>query len=374
MREITFQKNLIALEDLLIGVGTEEQTRGTTAVIVTKINGANFPYDADDSMADKIDDLQEQMDTLPVVVDEFGNLLTGLIETSALDLDLDLRLWRKSISGVLAELYYGTELLFQYNPATGNLVIPPAAVTGDMLKADNLAGLADTPTSRQNLGVEIGVNIQAFHALLTAYAALSDTSGTIEKTGANTVGVYTVTSAGKALIDDADISAQRTTLGLDTAATKAAGTKTGEVLLLAGDDILPVLDGSNLTDVPLDTGALDTALTNALGFNNIYESAQLVFTATSKLSATHGLGSIPKYATIELICITTDGGYSAGDVITPKIGASSSNGGFQFWYNATNIGVTVYYYSGSNPHVQKNSSSSFNLTASKWKIILKAWA
>ncbi len=59
---------------------------------------------------------------------------------------------------------------------------------------------------------------QDITTLLTAYVGLSATSGTIEKTGANSVGVYTVTAAGKALIDDADATAQRSTLGLGSLA------------------------------------------------------------------------------------------------------------------------------------------------------------
>lgn len=53
---------------------------------------------------------------------------------------------------------------------------------------------------------------------LTALAGLS-IAGLIERTGAGTAGIVTVTAAGKALLDDADAAAQRTTLGLGNAAT-----------------------------------------------------------------------------------------------------------------------------------------------------------
>ena len=53
---------------------------------------------------------------------------------------------------------------------------------------------------------------------LTALAGLS-TTGLIERTGAGTAGIVTVTTAGKNLLDDADTAAQRTTLGLGSAAT-----------------------------------------------------------------------------------------------------------------------------------------------------------
>jgi hypothetical protein len=68
--------------------------------------------------------------------------------------------------------------------------------TGDMLAAQNLADLADIPTAVQNLGLEIGVDTQAYSANLDEYAAVNPTA------------------AGLALLDDADASAQRTTLGV----------------------------------------------------------------------------------------------------------------------------------------------------------------
>ncbi len=61
---------------------------------------------------------------------------------------------------------------------------------------------------------------------LAAVEALG-TTGSVERTGLNTWGTYSVTAAGKALIDDADASAQRTTLGLGslaTASTVSGGT------------------------------------------------------------------------------------------------------------------------------------------------------
>lgn len=125
MIKMTVQKNLIGLEDLLLGVGTAEQTRGPSGsgtTTISKINGANFPYDATYSMSDKIDALQIQIDTLPEVVDSEGHLLTGLINSSTLDLDLENRLWRKEIDATTAELYYYDQLLFQYDPTNGGLL------------------------------------------------------------------------------------------------------------------------------------------------------------------------------------------------------------------------------------------------------------
>ena len=129
MFQVTFQKNLIALEDLLIGTGTVEQTRGLDIVEVTKINGANLPYDDDYSLQEKFDLLTAAIDALPIVVDGDGNLLTGLIDTSSSDISgtHDGRIWRRTIGAHEAHIYYGDQLMFKYDPTDGDIITDATA-------------------------------------------------------------------------------------------------------------------------------------------------------------------------------------------------------------------------------------------------------
>lgn len=102
----------------------------------------------------------------------------------------------------------GTQAAVGTNWTIGQLNIDASAF------ARTLMDDADAAAMRTTLGLVIGTNVQAYHALLQALSALT-TAGDkgLYFTASNTPATFDLTSTARALLDDADATAMRATIG-----------------------------------------------------------------------------------------------------------------------------------------------------------------
>jgi hypothetical protein len=176
---------------------------------------------------------------------------TTVIDTPALAVKFGSEFIASLNGNAAVELFYDNSKKFETTTSG-------ATVTGSL-------NVTDASTTRTNLGVAIGSDVQAYDAELAALAGLTSAADKgIQFTGSGTAATYDLTTAGKALLDDADAAAQRTTLGLGTAATQDTGTSASNVVQLDGSARLPAVDGSQLTNLPA-SGDGGIAMAIALG-------------------------------------------------------------------------------------------------------------
>ena len=194
------------------------------------------------------------------------------------------------------------------------------------LNFDGTHVVATDDSGNNQTDVALSSNLQAVSGLTSA------ANKGIQFTGSGTAGVYDLTTAGKALLDDADAAAQRTTLGLGALATEASVTTSqiaAGTLVTESETI-----GSNDNDTTIPTSAAVKAYADSVGgsgnkFTTIAVSGQdNVVADTSTDTLTLAAGSN--------VTLTTTAGT---DTVT--IAAAGGGGGSKHTIQNSGTGLTA---------------------------------
>ena len=133
--------------------------------------------------------------------------LSGTVANARLDAEL------QALAGLTSAADKGIQFTGSGTAATYDLTSAGKALLDD----------ADASAQRTTMGVAIGSDVQAYDAGLASIAGLTTAANkVIYTTASDTYAVADFTAFGRSLVDDADASAARTTLGLGTAATSAS--------------------------------------------------------------------------------------------------------------------------------------------------------
>lgn len=193
-------------------------------------------------------------------------------------------------------------------------------------------GATTASAARTALGLVIGTNVQAYDAGLASIAGLTTAADRgIYTTASDTYAVFTLTSAGRALLDDANAAAQRTTLGLGGLAT---------LDILDEDDMAS--DSATRPPSQQSTKAYVDAQVGAVSTGYTVESA-VATTSGQTINLATGLSGVSEFSVFfqnvglsgasdsVLVQLGTSGGFvTTGYVSESAFGTSvaSSTGGF----------------------------------------------
>ena len=105
-----------------------------------------------------------------------------------------------------------------------------------------------------------------------------------------------------------------------------------------------------------------------------FTSAQQTITNGGQLVIAHGLGVTPGFASTQLVCVTAEAGYSAGDIVSyPAIGIGFNTSSYGATPTVDVTNVTLRISSAGFAIFNKSNGVPTGLTSANWRLIVKAY-
>jgi hypothetical protein len=181
--------------------------------------------------------------TYYAIVNSNGEFEVGLGTVGAGTLSRDTII-SSSNSDAAEDFTAGTKNVFVTLPASKAVILDSSG----NITANNGSNLTNLNASNLASGTVDNARLDADLAAIGGLTSAADKG--IQFTGSGTAGTFDLTTAGKALLDDADAAAQRTTLGLGSIATLNTVTLTTDTT----GDYVASLTAGNLIDLQNNSG------------------------------------------------------------------------------------------------------------------------
>ncbi len=275
----------------------------------------------------------------------------------------------------------------QHNPVLEDIA---TALTGSVARDGSSPMLGNLPMNGRKI-TNLGPATQAsdaprFDQVLPSSPYLNAVSGLTlaadripYATGPTTAAITPLTVFGRSLIDDANATAGRATLG----AQAAGATLTSlEGLSLVAGDILYATGPDTLARLPKGTAGqalvVNTPATApewVSTFSKSYKSAQTTVALNTLYTFTHGLGELPKMMQAYYVCKSATNGYEIGDYVPILQGTENYNSNVSpaMILSATQIKVRI----ASNALMESigiDGTTRSNYLPANFDLVVRAWA
>ena len=275
----------------------------------------------------------------------------------------------------------------QHNPVLEDIA---TALTGSVARDGSSPMLGNLPMNGRkitNLGAAtLASDVPRFDQVLPSSPYLNAVSGLTlaadripYATGPTTAAITPLTVFGRSLIDDANATAGRATLGAQAAGATLTSLEglslvAGDILYATGPDTLARLPKGTAGQVIAQNAGL-TAPEWVNGFSKSYESAQTTVALNTLYTFAHGLGGVPKLMQAYYVCKSATNGYEIGDYVPILQGTENYNSNVSpaMILSATQIKVRI----ASNALMESigiDGTTRSNYLPANFDLVVRAWA